>query len=319
MLASALACSGEPSASLPGPTPAPEATASWFEVVAQSPGPEVTDPGTRDAIEASARPWKVRDRATGIEMVLVLPGEFDMGSPESEPGRQPHEGPPHRVRISRAFYLGATEVSQQRWQQLMGPSPSFFPGPELPIDPSWREANEFLARANAQLSAGTPPLRLPTEAEWEYASRAGTSGPFSFDSEFEGAARHAVMNFNDGIVENAVVVDGRLEVEWSTPPSPECRMATVPVGSLPPNPWGLHEMHGNLWEWTADAYRPDAYVGRGEVTVDPFVDDPDAELRSLRGGSWYDSAAGCRSAARDVGGLDVRSNRIGFRVARFAG
>ena len=95
-------------------------------------------------------------------------------------------------------------------------------------------------------------------------------------------------------------------------------MTTVPVGSLPPNPWGLHEMHGNLWEWTADAYRPQAYEGRGELTTDPFVDIPNAELRTLRGGSWYDAAAECRAAARDAGGPGVRSNRIGFRVARSA-
>lgn len=311
-----MGCTAEPRDTPPAPTPRVDAVPTWYEVVAHAPGPEVTDPTMRDAVTASGRPWKVRDRATGIELVLVPPGDFDMGSPQTEVGRRDHEGPRHRVRISRAFYLGTTEVSQRAWEQLMGPTESFFPGPELPVGPSWRQVQEFLARANANAASGTPPLRLPTEAQWEYASRAGTTGPHSFTDSARGAARHAVMNFNDGEIRSAVVAEGRLEVEWSTPPSPECRMTTVPVGSLPPNPWGLHEMHGNVWEWTADAYRPDAYAERGTLSIDPFVDMPDAELHTLRGGSWYDAAEQCRAAARDSGGTDVRSNRIGFRVAR---
>ena len=93
-------------------------------------------------------------------------------------------------------------------------------------------------------------------------------------------------------------------------------MATAPAGSLPPNAWGLHEMHGNLWEWCEDKYSPDAYAGRDSVAVDPFVQGRGDEARTLRGGSWGDNARYCRSAVRDDGGTNTQSNRIGFRVAR---
>ena len=161
-------------------------------------------------------------------------------------------------------------------------------------------------------------MRAPTEAEWEYACRAGTTGPFGF----EGPVGHDVLNFNDGVVKSPYVdgklkvVDGKLEVEWETPPSPGCRMTTAAAGSLPPNAWGLHEMSGNLWEWTADKYSPAAYSGRGPVTVDPIQRPEGNEAHTLRGGDWYKSARYSRSAARDLGGPGTRSNRIGFRVAR---
>ncbi len=271
-------------------------TADWYEVVSQQPGPEVTDAAMRRLIEESGQPWKVRDRVTEIEMVLVMPGEFLMGSPESEPGRGDDEGPQQRVRLSEAFYLGATEVTQAQWQHLMGPTPSFFQGDDLPIDPSWTDVQDYLSKANDANSAGSDLLRLPTEAEWEYACRAGTTGPFNFADNIA----HDLVNFNDGDVKSAVVVDGKLEVEWNTPPAAECRMMTVPAGSLPPNAWGLHEMHGNLWEWCIDAYASE----NGD------------ELRTLRGGSWYDNPRYCRSAVRDAGGPTVRSNRIGVRLAR---
>lgn len=291
---------------------APRVTADWYEVVSQQPGPEVTDPTMRRTIEESGHPWKVRDRATGIEMVLVMPGEFLMGSPDSEPGRNADEGPQHRVRLTKAFYLGATEVTQAQWRRMMGSSQGFFRGDRKPADGSWDDLQVFLSKANADISAGVKPLRAPTEAEWEYACRAGTTGRFSF----EGPVGHDVLNFNDGVPKSAVVVDGKLEVEWETPPSSECRMSTAPAGSLPPNPWGLHEMHGNLWEWTSDKYVPDAYSGRSPVAVDPIERAVDDEARTLRGGDWYKSARHSRSAVRDQGGTHTRSNRIGFRVAR---
>lgn len=245
-------------------------------------------------------------------MVLILPGEFLMGSPSTEPGRRDDEGPRHRVELSRPFYLGVTEVSQAEWQRLMGPTPTFFPGTDRPIDPSFRDVEAFLAKADARAPEGTPSLRLPTEAEWEYACRAGTEGPWHFD----GAIGHDQVNFNDGDVESAVVVDGRLDVKWRRRPSSECRMSTTAVGSLAPNGFGLHDMHGSLWEWCSDRYEADAYAGRGALTVDPFLTPARNDLRVLRGGSWYDRLDLCRSAVRDAGGPEVRSNRIGFRVAR---
>lgn len=281
-----------------------------YEVLANDPGPAVTDPAMRAAILASGQPWKVRDRESGIELVLVMPGEFVMGSPEGEPGRKPHEGPQRRVRLTRPYYLGEAGVTQAEWRRVMGEVDSFFPGDDLPIDPSYDQVEQFLRRANA---AGGPALRLPTEAEWEYACRAGSDGPHPFDGEIT----QALVNHNDGQVARAVVVDGRLEVDWLVPASAECAMRTVPARSLPPNAWGLHEMLGNLWEWTADRYQKQGYPrGDGSVVVDPFDQPFEGDLHALRGGSWYDGPTACRSAARDGGARHTRSNRIGLRVAR---
>lgn len=293
-------------------------TTQWYEVVSHSPGPEVTDATMRRRIEESEQPWKVRNRATGVEMVLVMPGEFLMGSPEPEPGRNADESPQHRVRLSKAFYLGMTEVTQAQWQRVMKSNQGFFSGASKPVDASWDDLQSFLAKANAGIQAGVQPLRAPTEAEWEYACRAGTTGPFSF----EGPPRHDVLNCNDGVVKSPYVdgklkvLDGKLEVQWETPPSPGCRMSTAAAGSLPANAWGLHEMHGNLWEWTSDKYSPDAYKGRGSVAVDPIQRAVGDDARTLRGGDWYKSAHHSRSAVRDEGATHIRSNRVGFRVAR---
>lgn len=293
-------------------------SADWYEVVSKQPGPEVTDATMRRKIEESGQPWKVRDRATGIEMVLVMPGEFLMGSPESELGRNADEGPQHRVRLTKAFYLGATEVTQAQWRRMMGSSQGFFKGDNKPADGCWDDLQEFLSKANANIPAGVELLRAPTEAEWEYACRAGTTGLFNF----EGPISHALVNFNDGVVKSPYVdgklkvVEGRLEVDWETLPSPGSRMGTAVAGSLPPNAWGLHEMHGNLLECTADKYVPDAYSGRGPIAVDPIQRAVGDEARTLRGGDWRKSARHSRSAVRDEGGTSTRSARIGFRVAR---
>lgn len=272
----------------------------------------------RERIEASGQPWKVRDRATGIELVLVMPGEFLMGSPESEPGRGAAEGPQHRVRLTKAFYLGATEVTQAQWRRVTGVTQGFFEADAKPVDGSWSDLQAFLAKANEGVPPGMERLRAPTEAEWEYACRAGTTGPFSF----QGPASHTVLNFNDGVVRSPYVdgqlkvVDGALVVEWEQPPSPGCRMSTAVAGSLPPNAWGLHEMHGNLGELTAGKYSRDAYSGRGLLTLDPFQPAGSDDAHSVRGGDWYKDASYSRSAMRDAAGPHVRSNRIGFRVAR---
>ncbi len=290
----------------------------WYEVVSHAPGPAVTDAEMRRRIEESGQPWRVRDLGTGIEMVLVMPGEFLMGSPEQELGRRADEGPQHRVRLTRAFYLGATEVTQAQWQHVTGASNGFFKGETKPADGCWEDLQEFLSQANAGLPLGVEQLRAPTEAEWEYACRAGSSASFSF----EGAPAHEVLNFNDGVVKSPYVdgrlkvVGGRMEVVWEKPPSRGCRMGTADAGSLPPNAWGLHEMHGNLGEWTADKYSPDAYLNRGQVAVDPLEVAVGDDARTLRGGDWYKAAEYSRSARREAGGVQTRSNRLGFRVAR---
>ncbi|MEM9379599.1 MAG: formylglycine-generating enzyme family protein [Planctomycetota bacterium] len=246
------------------------------------------------------------------------PARSSWGSPEDEPGRSGDEGPQHRVLLTRAFYLGATEVTQGQWRRVTGEDRGFFPDDRKPADGSWDDLQSFLARANDGLPAEIEPLRAPTEGEWEYACRAGTGGPFAFDAP----VGHGLVNHNDGVVDTPYVdgalrvVDGRLGVAWEAPPSAGCRMTTVAAGSLPPNPWGLHEMHGNLWEWTADGYSTSTYARRGATAVDPFERPEAGGTRTLRGGSWYGNARFSRSAARDRGAPSTRSNRIGFRVAR---
>jgi formylglycine-generating enzyme required for sulfatase activity len=304
-----VACCSSPSVQ-PSTPPAGE----WYEVIAQRPGVAVTDLAMRQKIKASGLPWKVRDRTTGIEMILVMPGEFLMGSPQAELGRFENEGPQHRVRLTKAFYLGATEVTQRQWQRLMGPSYNFFEGESKPRDASWELIQGFLDNVNARHPAGHAAMRLPTEAEWEYACRAGSSGPFNFEQSIW----HSLVNFCDGDAESARVVDGKLIVKWTTPPAPECPVSTVDAGSLPPNAWGFHEMHGNLLEFCADMYSASGYAvdDLNGVTIDPFEKATRDDARTLRGGSWYDSARYCRSSVRDAGGPSVRSNRIGFRVIR---
>ncbi|HVS18747.1 MAG TPA: SUMF1/EgtB/PvdO family nonheme iron enzyme [Planctomycetota bacterium] len=138
-------------------------------------------------------------------------------------------------------------MTQAQRRHVTGEERGFFPGDDKPADGYWGDRVAFLSRANAGLPQGAELLRAPTEAEWEYACRAGTTGPFSF----AGPTAHNVLTHNDGVVASAyqevdgkrrlLVVDGRLKPTWETPPSPDCRMTTAPAGSLPPNAWGLHE------------------------------------------------------------------------------
>lgn len=288
---------------------------TWYEIVAQEPDASVTDAAMRSRLIASGLPWKVRDLATGIELVLILPGEFWMGSPAEEAGRDEREGPRHRVRLTQPYYLGTTEVTQEVWHKLMGDNPAFFPGTGHPIESvNLIRIEEFLVRVNSVGAAVAPPMRLPTEAEWEYAARAGTTGPYSFDEPIS----LDKVRYLDGVSHSAVVRDGKLEIEWQIPPSEDYRVSTWPVGTTPPNPWGLYETHGNLAEWTADRYEAAAYAGRTGVMVDPFLAPAPDDPQVLRGGTWYDRAHLVRLAARAEGGRIARSNRIGFRVARSA-
>jgi formylglycine-generating enzyme required for sulfatase activity len=228
-----------------------------------------------------------------MKLVLIRAGEFMMGSPAGEPQRGSDEGPQHRVRITRAFYMGATEVTQAQYEAVTGTNASIFKGADNPVETvSWNDAAEFCRRLSAK--AGMT-VRLPTEAEWEYACRAGTTTPFYFGDTISTDQ----ANYDGNYVYGA----GRKGVY---------RQRTTPVGSFPPNAWGLYDMHGNVWEWCQDWY------GNSYYASSPMEDPqgpPSAENHVLRGGSWYGNPRGCRSAYRYGHGPSDRDSYVGFRVA----
>jgi len=227
----------------------------------------------------------------GQTFVLIPAGTFMMGSPKDEPKRYDDERR-HRVTITKAFYMQTTEVTQKQWETVMGNNPSRFKGDNLPVEKvSWRDVQEFIEKLNRKEK--TNKYRLPTESEWEYACRAGTTTPF-----YAGRCISTDQaNYNGNY------------------PMPGCskgkfRGKTVNVGSFSPNAWGLYDMHGNVYEWCADWY---GKYPRGPVT-DPTGPTKGAG-RVNRGGSWYYGAGSARSAIRwTIPGYG--DNYLGFRVAR---
>lgn len=222
----------------------------------------------------------------------IEPGTFMMGSPKNESGRGGNETQ-HEVTLTKGFWLGETTVPQALWQAVMGENPSDFKGEDLPVDSvSWNDCGQFIKK----LHKGYPEfnLCLPTEAQWEYACRAGATTAFSF---------------GDTITTDQVNYDGNYPNEGS--PEGEYRGKTVPVKALPANGWGLYQMQGNLWEWCEDwldDYQEDAQVNPG---------GPDSgQYRVLRGGSWISGGGGCRSADRRGVHPGDADCYFGFRLAR---
>lgn len=228
-------------------------------------------------------------------------GTFWMGSPDDEPARTVDEVPRHPVRITKGFWLADTACTQALWLAVMGgKNPSrFSDDPRNPVETvSWDEVQAFLQRLQPMLPPGCT-AALPTEAEWEYACRAGTDDPFSWGGRIDSTQ----VNFN-----GTNPYDGGPPSEW--------RQCTVPVASLPANPWGLYEMHGNVWEWCDDSG-----TRRYEASDEP-IDDPrdaggdgDSALRAQRGGSWFSIARGCRAAYRRACERGYRSGDVGLRLA----
>ena len=247
--------------------------AEGFEVVAVEPDAEiVTDAAGRERMKQTGLPWKVRHVATGIELLLCPPGEFLMGSPEAEQQRSDNERQ-HRRTIGKPFYIGRTEVTQEQWRQVMGTDPSQFKSSRNPVETvSWNDCQLFLRSSGGQ-------LRLPSEAEWEYACRAGTTGAFAGDLD-------ALAWFGDN-----------------------SGGATHEVGQKRENSWGLHDMHGNVWEWCEDVYSAD-YPLQGDQSASTSG-GPD---RVFRGGSWYYNSLYCRSAIRNFNDPGFTHYSIGFRV-----
>ena len=239
------------------------------------------DAGAKE--DAGPGPKKTRfiDLGGGVKMefVSIPPGSFLMGS---EKGR-PDERPVTKVTITKAFHLGKYEVTQEQWQAVMGNNPSFYKGANLPVEQvNWNDCQSFVAKLKDKVSGGE--FSLPTEAQWEYACRAGTSTEYSF---------------GDG--------DANLgEYAWFTGNS---NRQTHPVGEKKANPWGLYDIHGNVWEWCQDWYGPYASA---EVS-DP-TGASSGSSRVIRGGSWSHSSRDLWSSFRLKFAPDFRFRSIGVRV-----
>ena len=242
------------------------------------------------------------DLGSGARLVLrrIAPGEFIMGSPETETGRADNEGPQRRVEFVRPFYLGICEVSQEQYFAVLGKNPSFTRGPKHPVERvSWNDAAEFCARLALATDRA---VRLPTEAEWEYACRAGTTTRYSFGHEEE--SLHEYGNYCDRSNTSVELLqDSRFD---------DGHDQTAPVGSFKPNAWGLYDMHGNVWEWCADFYDAKYYAVGGPLNPRGPEQGRD---RVLRGGSWGNHPKFCRSAFRAEEGPVQRRSYIGFRIA----
>ncbi|MDR0882064.1 MAG: SUMF1/EgtB/PvdO family nonheme iron enzyme [Candidatus Adiutrix sp.] len=241
-------------------------------VVAERP-PEPADPD-------------VYTNSLGVEFQLIPAGTFIMGAHEDGQAAVAvdWEKPAHQVTLSRPFYLGRYEVTQAQWVAVMGSNPSAFEGPAHPVDSvSWNDAQEFIRRLNRL--EGTDKYRLPTEAEWEYAARAGTTTRYSFGDHLEDLGDYAWYD------ENA-------------------QGTSHPAGQKRPNPWGLYDMAGNVWEWVEDVYAPYG----PEAVTDP-VRAGGGDKRVDRGGGWISFPRSCRSSHRYGGAPEPRLNFLGFRLA----
>ncbi len=259
-------------------TPTPPADSS-----PESPAPE--------SAAAPKRPESLREPISGMEFVWIESGCFSMGSPEVEIGREDDESPMHELCLD-GFWMGKYEVTQGQWQQVMGENPSFFTPVKIgeialthPVERvSWLVVQQFLETLNEQSDNVT--YRLPSEAEWEYAARAGSDTMYSFGNDLDKLKDHAWYSQNSN-------------------------NKTHPVGQGTPNAWGLYDMHGNVWEWCQDWYKNDYYA------ESPPKNPPgpaSAEARVLRGGAWDSDSANCRSADRSWRAPDGWYIDFGVRI-----
>jgi len=241
--------------------------------------------------------WKVPksfvESCTGMMLLPIEPGTFLMGSPENEADRFDDEGPQHSVTLSRAFWLGKYPVTQAEYEKVIGNNPSQFKGERRPVEQvSWDEAVEFCRRltekahSEGRLPAGYE-FRLPTEAEWEYCCRAGSSSAYCFGGDEDRLADYAWYNKNS-------------------------KSGTYEVGLKQANAWGLYDMHGNVREWCLDQVEGLTAYDRKEDVVDPL--SASGQFRVLRGGSWLFTGRYCRSAYRFANEPAYRNSFLGFRV-----
>lgn len=232
-----------------------------------------------------------------MEFILIPAGGFVMGSPEAEAFREASEAQ-HRVTLSRPFYLQSTEVTMGQWRKIMGGSifKRWKTADDIPVTKvSWHDANEFIDKLNA---GGQGKYRLPTEAEWEYASRAGTTTAYSWGDSID--CSKAMYGNNSVKLDECVdhAVSKGLKAD-----------KPAPVKSYPPNPWGLYDMNGNVWEWCEDVF--ESYDPN--PATDPLITGP-GSMQVRRGGSFFKHGYSCRSANRAYGHPASRMKTTGFRL-----
>ena len=246
----------------------------WDSLAASEPGPDESTP-------APSSSQKTYTNSIGMDFVLIPAGSFDMESPSGEDGRASDESPVHKVKIPDSFYMGKYEVTQKQWREVMGDNPSYFKGDDLPVEKvSWNDAQDFIKKLNQK--EGENEYRLPSEAEWEYAARAGTTTQYSFGDDVSKLNEYAWYRDNSG-------------------------SKTHPVGQKKPNFWGLYDMHGNVWEWVQDKRHGDY---DGAPTDGSAWESGRSSYRVFRGGSWSSTTHDCRSASRS----DFLGDDFGFRL-----
>jgi len=238
----------------------------------------------KKAVKPQAKDSNIATNSIGMKLIYIPPGEFMMGSPDSEKDRHSDEGPQHRVRISKGFYMSVTEVTQAQCKAVMGSNPSSFQGDDLPVEQaSWNDAIEFCNKLSQKEGKG---YRLPTEAEWEYACRAGSTTRFYFGDGDSQLSHYAWYDVNSG-------------------------SKTHRVGKKKPNAFGLYDMHGNVLEWCSDWYDAGYYSqSPGDDPKGPST----GQYRVFRGGRWGSSANSCRVAARNFLTPVDCSFSLGFRL-----
>ncbi|WP_293155533.1 bifunctional serine/threonine-protein kinase/formylglycine-generating enzyme family protein [Okeania sp. SIO2C9] len=237
---------------------------------------------------------KIEDLGNGIklEMVYIPGGSFIMGSPENEQGRSSDESPQHQVTL-QPFYMSKYPITQEQYQAIMGENPSHFTGKSHPVENvTWHNATEFCQRLSEKIGKI---YRLPSESQWEYACRAGTTTPFYF---------------GETITSELVNYDGNYP--YSNTPKDKYRGETTEVGNFPPNSFGLYDMHGNVWEWCLDIWHINYDGAPNDGSA--WQTRGDSNIKVLRGGSWYNYSWNCRSARRyDNDGNNLIHYR-GFRI-----
>jgi formylglycine-generating enzyme required for sulfatase activity len=240
---------------------------------------------------SSAR-YFTEDLGNGVtlKMVEIPGGTFMMGSPKSEAQRGSDESPEHQVTVP-SFFMGKYQLTQAQYQAIMGSNPSAFKGNNRPVERvSWNDAVKFCEKLSQKTGKN---YKLPSEAEWEYACRAGTTTPFYF---------------GESITPELVNYDGNYT--YASAPKGQYRQQTTDVGSFPPNAFGLYDMHGNVWEWCQDDY----INSYNNAPTDGSALTGRSSIKLLRGGSWDNNPEHCRSASRTYHTLDNDDSNIGFRV-----